>query len=633
MRRAILLLGSALALSSAWALAQDRPESLLPPGFDRPAPKAAPTRAAVPAARAPAPAPAPVSPSTTAVPDAVSGGSSSPVVQRLPAPAGAGGSAITGAIAANPAVKLPPLDELAKMSSEELTELLGLRPKYDIPAAARRSMKQIGILAESEGGLPAGSLAGQDAALVRAALAGNKGALVSRWGHVLLRRALATRFDAPEAMNPADFAALRAALLLRMGEGEAARALVQDVDSGNYTPPLTQAALDAYIFTADFTGICPAVTIHGGTRKDPQWQAASAICTAFQGDGNAGLAQLDRQLGAGAMPKIDLLLAQKYAGAAGKARRAVKIEWDGVKELTPWRYALAIGVGLQPPKALLANADARFDYMAASAPMLGLEARAAAADRAAGAGILSSAAMVDLYSQIYEQDDIEGEWATRSALLRDAYVAGDANARLAAIRQLWDGASGTQQRYSRQVLTAYAAARMPADSSLSSSSAELIVSMLAAGLDANAMRWAALADSGSLEWALLALAAPTASVKVEMSALDTFQGNDASDGSRKSAFLLAGLGGLGRVSPEDAGQFAQQLGVDLGRQTRWTRLISQSADVGNPGLVALLAGVGMQGDSWARMTPLYLYHIVSALRRVGLEAEARMIAAEAVARG
>jgi hypothetical protein len=46
----------------------------------------------------------------------------------------------------------------------------------------------------------------------------------------------------------------------------------------------------------------------------------------------------------------------------------------------------------------------------------------------------------------------------------------------------------------------------------------------------------------------------------------------------------------------------------------------------------MLAGLGMQGDSWARMTPRYLYHIVSALNRVGLSAEARLIAAEAVAR-
>jgi hypothetical protein len=46
----------------------------------------------------------------------------------------------------------------------------------------------------------------------------------------------------------------------------------------------------------------------------------------------------------------------------------------------------------------------------------------------------------------------------------------------------------------------------------------------------------------------------------------------------------------------------------------------------------MLAGLGMQGDGWGRMTPRYLYHIISALNRVGLSGEARMIAAEAVAR-
>jgi len=44
-------------------------------------------------------------------------------------------------------------------------------------------------------------------------------------------------------------------------------------------------------------------------------------------------------------------------------------------------------------------------------------------------------------------------------------------------------------------------------------------------------------------------------------------------------------------------------------------------------------GLGMQGDDWNRMTPRHLYHIVSALRQSGMEAEARMIAAEAIARG
>ncbi|MEO6718111.1 MAG: hypothetical protein ABIM50_12800 [Novosphingobium sp.] len=627
MKRLALLLGASLAMTSAWALAQNGPESLLPPGFDRPAPKAAPSRTPAPA---PASAPA-AGPARSAGPGATT---TEPAVQRLPTDLDGPSGAVSSApvTAAAPSVKLPPLDVVAKMSSDELTDMLGLRPKFDIPAAARRSMAQIGVLAENEGGLPAASLTNQNASLVRAALIGNKGRMVSRWGHILLRRALASRLDAPAAMNPADFAAMRAALLLRMGEGNAARDLVQDIDSGNYSPDLTQAALDAYIFTADFTGMCPAVTIQGGARKDAQWQAVSAICAAFRGDGNTGLAQLDRQLGAGAMPKIDLLLAQKYAGAAGKARRAVKIEWDGVNELTPWRYALTIGVGLQPPPGLMKNANPQISYMAATAPMLGLEARATAADVVGGEGVLSSAAMVDLWSQIYALEDITGEWSDRADQLRSAYVGGDANAKMKAIRGLWDGAGDAAQRYSRQVLTAYAAARIPADSGLRGDAGELIASMLAAGLDENAMRWVPLADTGTQEWGLLALAAPTRSAAVELAALEKFNSGDNSDESRKSGFLLAGLAGLGRISPETAADFAKKLNLDMTRKTRWTAMIDQSAQVRNGELVALLAGLGMQGSSWSKMTPLYLYHIVAALQQVGLDAEARMIAAEAVAR-
>ena len=48
--------------------------------------------------------------------------------------------------------------------------------------------------------------------------------------------------------------------------------------------------------------------------------------------------------------------------------------------------------------------------------------------------------------------------------------------------------------------------------------------------------------------------------------------------------------------------------------------------------VALLAAAGLQTRDWAAVHPAYLMHIVSALRRVGLEPEARMIAAEAITR-
>jgi len=612
---ALLALGSALALSSALVIAQDAPKSLLPPGFDKPRP--GPSRSGPP-------------PVTVTKGSTGSGGAASvsvPVVQQVP------GAATPAAPGLPTGVRVPTLQELEKMSPDELDELLGLKPRSDMPPAARRSLKQVGVLADYEGGLPGKALANQSGALVRAALDGNKGQLVSRWGHILLRRALASRLDAPQGLNPADFAASRAALLVRMGEGEVARAVVQDVDAGNYTDSLTRAALDAYAFTADITGICPVISVQGGARKDAEWRVLRTVCQAFQGEGAAAMAQLDRMQGGKVWPEIDMLLAQKYAGAAGKARRAVTIEWDGVSEMNPWRYAFTIATGLEPPAALMRGAPDRYAYSAAIAPMVPLTSRAAGADKAAAAGILSSAAMVDLYSQIYAQEDITGEWADRAGVLRTAYT-GDAPAdRMAAIAQLWDSAGDARVRYSRLVLTAYAAARMPVEDAFADQSADLVAAMLAAGLDGNALRWGSQADVGSLTWAQLALAAPNRGNPIDLGALDSFYSNDDSDNYRKSRFLLAGLAGLGRVNQTTAADFASKLEIDLNRQTRWTRLIVQAADVNNPALVCFLAGVGMQGDGWDKMTSVHLYHIVSALNRVGLSAEARMIAAEAVARG
>lgn len=615
-------LGGALLISSALALAQRGPESLLPPGFDA-SPAARPSRAPRPAAPPRAEAPQ-VEPSIAAT----------PVIEALPT--GAASTAVgTGKSALPPGITS--FDDLLRLPPDQLDQLLGLRPKYDIPPGAARAMLDVGVIGTGEGGLPPFSLAHQDASLVRALLAGNSGRMVSRWGHILLRRALASRLDAPAGMDPAEFAALRAALLNRMGEGEAARALVQDVDPANYSPELIQAAFDAYVATEDLTGLCPVVGVAGDSRNDPPWQVLKGICATFSANGAAGLAQIDHLTKTAAMPSIDMLLAQKYAGAAGVSgqgggRRAVKIEWEGVSDMTPWRHALALATGLTPPPALMQNAGPAYAEAEATAPMLGLGARSDAADRAAGEGVLSSLAMVDLYSQIYANDDITGGPADRALQLHDAYLAESPDDRLKAMRALWDGAGDSQSRYSRQVLTAYAAARMPVTSDMSAAGGDLIASMLCAGLDANVARWRPVLDVGSPGWALLILSAPAGGT-ADSGGIDRFVKDDSSSDQRKSAFLAAGLAGLGRIGQSEQRDLSGRLSAHLESQTRWTRLIDQAAQAGNPTLVALLAGLGMQGESWDKMTPRFLYHIVLDLNRVGLSAEARMIAAEAVARG
>lgn len=620
MRRAALLAGCAIALGTAWAGAQAAPESLLPPGFDDPAPAPSPSPSPTPTPRATAtPTPATPAPATT----------SSPVVQEIPSSASSG-SAPDGASAGELPDGLPTLRELERMSTDELDELLGLRPQFDIPPAARRSLERVGIIGRAEGGMPAGSLAQQPASLVRAALAGTQGPLVSRWGHILFRRALSSRLTAPEGMNPVEFAALRAAALNRMGEHAAARALVQDVDTANYNARLTDAALDAYIGTADITGACPAVRLQGSERDDAQWQLLQGICNAYAGEETRATRDLNRALSRGIAPPIDVLLAQRYAGAAGRGRRAVNIEWNDVEELTPWRFALANAVGEPVPEGLLEDAGPYYLRIAATAPMLGLPQRAEGADVAARTGILSSAAMVDLYSRIYLLEDFEAPSALLASRLREAYVGDRPAVRLEAIRAIWG--DGAEPDYARQVLTAYAAARMTPSEQFAQSAFPLIASMLTAGLDRDAMRWGAVVPEGSAAWALLALAQPTRQSTVGSGAIESFIDEDASEDLRRSRFLVAGLAGLGRLERDAAEDFSEDLGIDLYRETKWSRAIGLAGQYRNQPLTAYLAALGMQGEDWSRMTARHLYHIVSALDAAGLSAEARMIAAEAVAR-
>jgi hypothetical protein len=597
--------GALLAVSSTLVLAQ--PKSLLPPGFDNPTP----TPSSAPAPRSSAAA-APSQPSA-------------PLVQPQPGAA----PAVPKATAVPLPNNLPPVSELEKMDPDQLDELFGLKPKYDIPPGAQRALVKVGVIGVGEGGFPSHALEGQPASLIRAALAGTTGPLVSRWGHILLRRALASRLNAPQGMDPVEFAALRADLLNRMGEGAVARALVQDVDSANYNPQLAAAAFNAYIETGDLVGICPVEQLKSDLLDTPHWQLMDSICAAFNGEGRRSQADLDKALSRGTAPRIDVLLAQRFAGAAGEGQKSVTIEWDDVDQMTPWRLALSRALGVDIPDRLAPKADStlfRNDVLYPATPLI---RRVAASDAAARDGILSSAAMVDLYSELWANQDIGSGDKDEARQLREAYVANDPKARLAAIRSLWGGTPD----YGREVLTAYAAARLPVDKDLANDAGPLIASMLSAGLDRNAMRWAGLVDEGSQGWALLALAQPERQGAVPSSALDTFLKGDKSADQRKSRFLLAGLAGLGRMDPGDVRSYSGRLGVDLNRQTRWSQAIDLAGQYRNPALVALLAGLGMQGSGWDKMTARHLYHIVHALDQAGLDAEARMIAAEAVARG
>jgi hypothetical protein len=627
-RIGLVAIGLALGAGLTGVLAAQ--ESLLPPGLDeRPAPRPRATQAARPTA---APRATATSAARTAPPAPRPTASAAPA--RVPAPAASAALPEDTGVTAPAAPVAAPVDVIDSIDPALINQLVqNASPRFDIPLAAQRSLDRVGFLAEADGGLPAVSTHYLSGDYVNALLTRIQGPVVSRWGHILLRRVLASRLDTPVGMNGADWAALRAALLLRMGEADAARALVQEVDSGFYTRQLEDTAMVGYLSTADPAGLCPIDALTAAGRPEWDWDLSRSICLAFNGtEGSPALAQLDRALRRGQADKLDMLLAQKFAGSANTTHRAVVIEWGNVDTLTPWRTGLAFATGSEPPEALRRKDWPSYAMVATRAPMLPLGSRAAAADQSAATGVLSSVAMVDLYAEIAALQEPDSTWGPLATQLHNAYVASETAERLNAIKALWGDNSDPVRQVSRQVLTAYAAARIEPAAAQSGDAPALLTSMLSAGLDRNAVRWAPFVAVGSQAWGIIAVASPAKLAAVGGDALASFKSADTSDAGLRSGLLLAGLMGLGRVDPQTAHDFAGKLGVDIARQSRWSQAIDAAAGSNNPALVALLAGYGMQGSGWNRMTPMHLYHIVGALRQVGLEAEARMIAAEAVAR-
>ena len=255
---------------------------------------------------------------------------------------------------------------------------------------------------------------------------------------------------------------------------------------------------------------------------------------------------------------------------------------------------------------------------------------------AAGLGVFSSQSLVDLYSAIYDTTDPSDLPTTDSWQLRQAFVGKDEPTRLSAIRHLLAAGKDGLQKEAARALVARAATLIAPDSKLAKDAPDLISAMLAAGYDRAAARWIPAAGSmddanGDRCWAMLALAAPDIA-DVGSGRLGAFIRRDNSAHKVRSAFLVAGLAGLGRISTDTANSLNRRYGLGLGATTSWTRMIDASAGRGEAGTVLVLAGTGFQTPNWDKVPSAHLYHAIAGLKGTGQDFTARMIAAEALSR-
>lgn len=577
---------AAAASVAAAAVAQNAqaPESLLPPGFGEPvapAPVAPPPNGAVvqPLPSAPLELPAP---------------SASPTPTPTPTPTG------------------PSAAELAQ---------------YEMPLFARRSLALVGPIGLGEGGMPAGAFGAVDGGYLQGLMRRVSAPLPSRWLSISLRRALLSRVNTPAGLHGADFAAERAWLLLRMGESVAARSVLQGVDTANATPKYRQVAMQAMLATADPAGLCPLADDAGNSERG--WVLARAMCAGLGNVEGGAKPLIDAARRQRAATGIDLALPQKVIGAGLNSRQAVTIEWDSVVQLTTWRFGLATATGVAIPDELYRTVGPQVTGWRALAPAIAIADRARAAETAAAMGVISSAALVDLYAALDAGEETPTALGAIASDLRAAYVGADVATRLRALKQLWDGGETPQDRYARLILTARAAARVrPSDGREEAD--RIVAAMLSAGMDRTAQRWRGQVAEGGDAWALLELSDPDARVRLSYSNVASYAGEG--DAALKRKLLFAGLAGLGRLSAQAVESGAEALEVRIGATNSWTRALDRAVSDRQPATVLLLAGIGMQAQSWQGVPPAALYRIVAALRAVGLGGEARMIAAEALSR-
>ncbi|WP_255554496.1 hypothetical protein [Sphingomicrobium clamense] len=594
-RRIGLMIGSLLlAGAAAGALAQDRPESILPPGFDEPPPTSAP---------APAPPPRPT-PAPTPTPSQASND-------------GLGDSEGETALADDD-------DPLAPLLEDDADD--------DAPSSRGTAARSLPTTADY-GDAPWGRTR---ADYLKSLMRSLDAPFASRWVHIALRNALLADGAPPRGMSEADWIAERAWLLLRMGEADAARLLVATVDKGDYDEKFSQVALQAALASSDMAAMCPVPR----TLDDVEPVAeplVDAICAALSGQPEVASDAINRERRRGRVSGIDLALAEKLVGAGSATARAVTLEWEPVSRLTAWRYGLATATGTALPDRLVDEASPQLVAWYARAPLMGVDQRLAAARIATGLGVFSGQAITDLYSQFYDRADADAVANSEALILRRAFVGASIDDRLAAMRDLWIADEGSLQRRAGRALVGRAAARLVPSEDYEDDAAELVASMFAVGLDDTAGRWARpiqqmRESTADPSWAQLALGVTdAASIDLTRDRIDDFMDRDDSPEKWRSHLLMAALGGTGRMDEQTTAAFNDMLNIGLSSETKYTRDITAAAARGEAGTVMLIAAVAMQGDGPRSISPLHLYHLLRALRATGQDYFARMIAAEALA--
>ena len=513
----------------------------------------------------------------------------------------------------------------------------------------------IGLLDESQGGLGIAMWAGSDRRRIERLLPRLPMGTLSPTVQNLSRRLLLSTAAVPEGDPVApSLLGLRVERLMAGGFIEDVNELLRVAATGIEDPALARAAIDAMLLAGDNLGACQRVLslVRGDPR--PYWTKTLAFCRALDNDGAAvSLAvALLRDQGQAA-DEVFFSLISLLTGGSGEVTSLI--------DPTPLHLAMLRAARLAVPADAVGGARPAILWAIATAPNDSFDVRLEAAERAEAAGALDTGILAAIYAAIpYTQEEIDGaleaaaeaDGSRVSALLfQAAQVWESPPRRAAALRRSLEEAReggagfGTAARVGLPTVRDLAPA-----ADLMAAADDLVRALLVAGEVEGAWAWldmaTAEADGGDAEaaavaagvWPLLQLADPEGAFMRDAGRARTWwkdlpaTGGDPNAGARRG-LLFTAFEALGTALPAEAWDplFAGPLTVAAYAPspavTRALGAASAAGRVGETVLLALLA-LGEVGPEGAE--PGVLFDVLGALRRVGLAAEARSIALEAV---
>lgn len=469
----------------------------------------------------------------------------------------------------------------------------------------------------------------------------------------IMRRVLLTGADVPDGEN-GKLVTIRAKLLADMGDFVGVAKLMGALPGMVSHKDLLRIEVDTRLLTGDNARACELAQLYMADESSSYWQKVFIFCQALNGQHDAAALGMSLLNEMGARDNVFYTLIDHLAVGGN-----VPVI-DSLSDPKPLHLALARAAKIRFPSDIIESNLPGVLRAIAISPNASPELRLEAAERAEVAGALPVDALRQIYASIqFNDDELSSPLAnvtrrsgpmSRALLYRASLMQTVPSAQAIALSKALELARSGGRYASTARAFLPVLSRVLPSSELAWFAPEAVRAFLVTGRQTEAMVWFETLKQGAqnnkkLSNELISLM-PVARLSGFAGAMDwdlknltlwwktpTNDNKDIDATRNRAALLGAVFDALGNIVPNEywvplvAGP--ERLGVLAPHPALWFRLTA-AAERAHVGETILLSLVIMGNGGPASMDPIVLHRLLTALRTVGLESEARDIALEAV---